>query len=1417
MRASVTVVDFIARLKKLQINIQLTDGQLKINAPKGTLTPEMLNELKEWKAEVIDFFRSTQTQVKSIYASIEPVEKKDYYILSPAQKRIYILQQMESASIGYNMPMVIPLTENFDKQQLEKVLKKLIARHESLRTSFLVIEDEPVQRVHDDVDFRLNDIDSGSSGDIMKNLVRPFDLSWAPLLRVVLVRIESSRPVLFVDTHHIINDGVSHSILARELMELYAGSELPPLRLQYKDYAEWQKSEAQQNQVKQQERYWQERFFGELPVLSLSTDYPRPVVQSFEGNSVKFVLAEKETRGLKNIASDIDGTLYMVILSLFTVLLSRLSGQEDIIIGTPTAGRRHVDLEHIIGMFVNTLALRNYPCGRKPFNDFLLEVKESTLVAFENQEYPFEKLVEKKSINRDTGRNPVFDVMFALQNIAALTGEKDEDHPVAYESKIAKFDLTLVAAEAVDCIVFELSYCTRLFNAETIGRFITYFKNMVCSILESPAQRICAVEMLSEGEKRQLIEEFNDKGEPYPNNKTIHELFETQAAKTPDCIAVFCHERTRTGTDNNISMYISYNELNEQSSRLAGLLIEKGVEAGNIVGIMVKRSIEMVIYILGILKTGSAYLPIGPDMPKDRINYMLKESGARIVVGKRYACSAELNCQLLIVNCELLMSGLKAPFHQSSFIIHRSSHLAYIIFTSGSTGKPKGVAISHANISPLLHWGYRHLGLGTKDRFLQNLSYYFDWSVWEIMIALTTGASLYMVPDELLLNPEACVVFMNRNDISVLHVTPSQYQYYLKAPERPWTLKYLFIGAEKLSRELVQRSIESVQEDCRVFNMYGPTECTIISAVLEIGRSDAAKFENLSSVPIGRAVGNIDLIVLDRYLNLCPMNVWGELYITGDCVARGYLNNPELTDERFISKSFCGGFRGAVFSKKAPLVYRSGDLARRLLGGNVEFLGRIDQQVKIRGFRIELGEIESELLKYDLVKEAVVIDRESKTGEKYLCGYIVPEEKFELPLLKEFLSKRLPDYMTPSYFIEIESIPLNPNGKLNRGALPEPGRGETIESVVLPRDEAEMKLAGLWAEVLEIEKNSIGIDNDFFQLGGHSLKATVLLSKINHEFMVRVPLVQVFSTPTIRGLADYLKGVAKETVVVEDHQLVRLKEASGADRGHLFLVHDGSGEVEGYVEFCRQLELDIDCWGIRAEKFVGYVPRNLSIEEMAQAYIKKIKILQSHGPYRIAGWSLGGTIAFEIAYQLEAIGETVSFLGLIDSPAPAPASLKEEIFTVGSEMAWLKDYFPGEQIDKKLKNITDINKTWSEVITYLEENHYSVKKVRQLIPAYLAQIIPGFERLGLRELIYYLNLGRSLTHARALYIPGGKIHTELHHFTAVDSKKIVKESWVEYCHSPIKVCELSGNHYSILKMPAAAQTAQLFTWGLSKE
>ncbi|MCU0287951.1 MAG: amino acid adenylation domain-containing protein, partial [Acidobacteria bacterium] len=1178
-----------------------------------------------------EFIRGT---VEEIYESIVPVEEKEYYDLSFAQRRMYILQQIDLNSIAYNMPQNILLSEEFDLEKLEESFKKVIKRHESLRTSFHMIGDQLMQKVHREVDFKIETYELSN----VHRFLRAFDLSCAPLLRVGMLKSAKSGNFLMVDIHHIISDGISSQVLKEDFSAFFEGKELPALRIQYKDFAQWQNSEKEKKNLEHQENYWLNEFAGELPVLELPTDYPRSVIQDFSGAAVAFEVDAGETQALKKIMLETGATLYMALLALYNVFLAKISGQEDIVLGTPTAGRRHPDLESVIGMFVNTLALRSYPTGGQTFKAFLGNVKSKTLEAFENQEYPFEELVEKARAGRDTGRNPLFDVVFSFQDNKAqvpkstgtgegrefTTGEtpfKEEDpgKNETYQpwSQKSKFDITLFASESQSSnLSLAVEYGTKLFKKSTIQRFIVYMKRIITALTKEPETMLGQVEILSLQEKQELLESLNKVSGKYAVDKTLVQLFAEQAQRAAAHIAVIGgaleasnHEPGPLSTGKLI--HLSYAELKRKSLALAHLLQAKGVIPNMSVGLMIDRSLSMTIGILGILQASGAYVPLNPKTPAARTRYILQESGARFVV-TTHSLNQQIEENTIIYLEDSLNRQVTVPALQPGAT---PGNTAYVIFTSGSTGLPKGVPITHTNLSSLLHWGFQALGLGVGDRTLQNLAYYFDWSVWEIFITLTTGASLYVFPEEVILNPETAIALMHKHDITVLHVTPTQYGYLSRTNRETGTLKYLFIGAEKLTLDMVKNSIALLSPCCRVFNMYGPTEATIISAVLEIDRRKIHEMENLTSVPIGSGTGNTVLLVLDTYLKLCPGNITGELYIGGDGVAMGYLNNPELTMEKFI---FSPNFLTSSLPN-FPL-YRSGDRVLRLADGNIEFLGRIDQQVKVRGYRIELAEIETALLKNREIKEAVVLTHEDKNGDKYLCAYLVGDAELSIPALRETLAKQLPDYMIPAYYVPLKEIPLTPNGKLDRNALPKPGFKK--EEILTPRNEIEAKLVELWADILEIEKDLIGIDSDFFQLGGHSLKATILVSRISKIFNRTVPLIEIFKTPTIQSLAAYINASAFDTGAAKDEKPLLLKP--GTDKTlHLFFIHDGTGEVDGYIEFCKHLSPGFHCWGLRADRLENLAPQTWTIETLAKNYIAMIKKVQPHGPYFIIGWSLG--------------------------------------------------------------------------------------------------------------------------------------------------------------------------------------------------
>jgi len=1118
---------------------------------------------------IIGLAENLKSTGKGKFTSIEPVELRDYYELTPVQKRLYILQQIEPDNTVYNIPVFLNLTEPIGEARLTEIFNRLIQRHEILRTSFTEVNQKLVQRIHTDVKFEIDGHHVTEDGAIPAagSFIHPFDLSKAPLLRIGLIR-DKDKYILAIDMHHIICDPVSHEVLLEEFNALSIGESLPLMKLQYKDYAGWQNSDSQKAKIKLQEKYWLNLLSGDLPVLELPLDFPRPQIQSFEGDSVEFSLGTDETQYLKDVTRHHNVTLFMIILGILNLLLSKLSGNEDILVGIPISTRQHEDIEKMIGMFVNTLTLRNEPAGHKTFGDFLQEVKVNTSSAYSNAEYPFEKLVEKIVVNRDASRNPLFDVIFNhIKEPGVYDGESGAETNVSnlYKNSTSKFDFTLTAVESDDTLLFNIEYCTRLFKTETIERIIGYFRKIISAVIENPGQYISQLEIISEEEKNRLLFTFNDGRQKYPNNKTIHELFTRQVEQTPNHTSLIGKipnfESQIPKREASFEGHLSYNQLNDKADQLADVLIKKGVQADTIVGIMVERSIEMIIGILGILKSGGAYLPIDPDSPKNRIDYMLKDSGVNLLLAEGESShlfevpsflsvssvSSVAKKFLPATGSQLPERGKRSLGEQFSEpkdgpkdllrLRMPSDSLAYIIYTSGSTGRPKGVPITHANFSPLIHWGYRHIGIEPNDRALQNVSYFFDWSVWEIFITLTSGASLYLVNRDVIMNPDKCIDFILIHMLTILHITPGQLSYLLHTGKELKTLRYLFVGAEKLTYDLAKRSIKTVEPECRIFNMYGPTEATIVSAAMEIDRSCIEEYRDLSSVPIGKSLGNIFLWILDRYFNLCPIRVAGELFVDGDATAIGYLNNPDLTVEKFIAvdrnhrngtisyKTFCGG-PGGGFSKESPgcqRLYKTGDLARWLPDGDIEFLGRIDHQVKIRGFRIELGEIESRLLTLPGIKEAVVLAHEVKNNDKNLCGYIVTDREYAGMELNQLLSKGLPDYMIPSHFVSVEKIPLTPNGKIDRKALPKP-EFKTGENYSPPRNEIEEKLVKIWSEVLILPQEKIGIDDHFFQLGGHSLKATILVSKIQKELNIQVPLAEIFKSSTIRALAKFIFG-----------------------------------------------------------------------------------------------------------------------------------------------------------------------------------------------------------------------------------------------------------------------------------------------------
>ncbi|MBP2656774.1 MAG: amino acid adenylation domain protein, partial [Firmicutes bacterium] len=1046
------------------------------------------------------------------YAAIEPIANAEYYPVSSAQKRMLILSQFEKNGTAYNIPGAFTVEGGLDKSRLAKALWQLVARHETLRTSFEFIDGEPVQIVHQEIEFTIDSIAGTEDNiqDMVSGFVRPFDLSKAPLFRIGLGEFAENRQILLFDMHHIISDGVSMGILVKELASLYMGQELPELRLQYKDFSAWQEKRHRGEDFKQQEEYWLRTFSGELPVLNLIGDYPRLPVKSFEGERLNFILEGKLTEDLKKFAGQTNTTLYMVLLAAYNVLLSKYAGQEDIVVGSPIAGRTHADVENIIGLFINTVAMRNYPSGDKRFREFLQEVKENALAAYDHQEYQFEELVDKLAIPRDLSRAPLFDTMFVLQNmdIAAMEFDDLKFTPYELDNKTAKFDLTLRAAENNNRLEFTLEYYSKLFKRETVQRLARHFVKVLKSIVEQPECKLAEIELLAEDEKKQILVDFNNTNSAYPADKTINALFEERVAKTPDNIAVKFAEQQLT-----------YQELNTRANQLARVLRNKGVKANRIVGIMVDRSLEMIIGILGILKAGGAYLPIAPEYPAERVSYTLEDSGAEILLTQRYLISAiSFNGDILALDDQSLYRGETINLRQEN----TSHDAAYVIYTSGSTGKPKGVLVEHKAAVNMVSWLQQQYPLGEDDVILQKTPFTFDASGRELLWWIVSQAKLCFLKPGGEKDPAEIYKAIEKNKITVINFVPSALNVFLEYANREEnsnslsSLRKVFVGGEALKLSQVERFNELLNKrfNTKLVNLYGPTEATI-----DVSCYDCSIKTPLEVIPIGKPINNLVLYIMGRNnTQLLPIGVAGEVCIAGEGLARGYVNRPELTAEKFVENPFILGGR----------MYRTGDLGRWLPDGNIEYLGRIDHQVKIRGFRIELGEIEAELLKHPSIIETVVIAKEDAFANNYLCAYFVAGEELTTTELREHLAQELPDYMIPSSFVQLANMPLTSSAKIDRKALPEPeGRINTGTEYLAPANEREKKLVALWEEVLGAEK--VGMNDNFFDLGGHSIKAIALVNRIYKEFGAEIGLQEVFKAKTVKELSKIIDGMAQNS------------------------------------------------------------------------------------------------------------------------------------------------------------------------------------------------------------------------------------------------------------------------------------------------
>ncbi|HEY4640151.1 MAG TPA: amino acid adenylation domain-containing protein [Thermoanaerobaculia bacterium] len=1310
-------------------------------------------------------------------AGISPmvkIERSENLPLSFAQERLWFIDRLMPGMALYNVPLAYRLRGVLDEAALAASLSEIVRRHESLRTSFPCTDDgQPRQRIHEwqphvpEITDLTNLLLAAEREQTAQRLAqedadRPFDLLNGPLMRTKLIRLAPDDHLLSITFHHIVADGWSLGVFFAELTALYTAftrGETPQNdepAIQYADFSVWQRQWLSGAELERQLTFWKDALRDVPAVLNLPADRPRPAVQQFNGGQVTFALPLQLSKDLEELSRKEGATLFLTLLASFHTLLGRYTGQERIAVGTPVAGRNRVEIEGLIGMFVNTLVLTGDLENDPSFRELLGRVRKMALDAFAHQDLPFEKLVEELRPERDMSHTPLFQTMFALQNVnmGTLTFGDVSLSPVPLQRDTAKFDLSVSAVQTEEGLIGEIEYNSGLFDRSTIERMFGHWQILLEAIVRAPETRISHVPLLSSGERAHITTTLNDTRAEFPQGVTLADLFERRSAMQPDAVAVI------SGSES-----LTYGELNGRANELAHRLQELHAGPEVPVAVFLGRGVEMLIALWAVLKAGAAYVPLDPAYPKERIAMMLDDAHAAVVL-----TSADLLDHLpphqgvaVCVDGEMpaTTTGRGNPARAT-----RPENLAYVIYTSGSTGRPKGVAIEHRSAVVFAQWAASQFGDELRGEVLASTSICFDVSVVEVLVPLTAGGTIVLVENVLDLD-----TVRDRN-LTIMSTVPSAVGELLKLNALPPALRVLNLAGEALKRSVVD-AVHERNPEVRVYNCYGPTEDTTYSTVALIERGDA------SAPAIGRPISNSSAFVLDRNLEPVPLGIPGELYLGGSGVARGYLNLPDLTADRFVPSPFGDGER----------LYRTGDLTRYRRNGELEYLGRLDHQVKIRGFRIELGEIESVLSAHPAVAHVVVVAREDQTGTRLLCYYEPIHGAAATIDLRAYLKQRLPDYMVPSAFVELEAMPMSPNGKVDRHRLPAVAAERSTTPYVAPRTETERKLVAIWTEVLAVQ--AVGVHDNFFDLGGHSLLALRLIARIRKELACSLAVAELFHHPTIEELAAAIGERGQRT----SSPLVAIRR--GGSRPPLFLVHPVGGGVLCYAALSRHLGDEQPVYGIQSPSLLDDAEEQYdNLIDLAARYVELIRGVQPEGPYRLGGWSLGGVIAFEIARQLDRAGDEVSLLALIDSYPP-----DERLRAVSDA-----DIAAGFALDLMAQSPAALSMPFDR----FAEMSGDERLERIMTAARSADLLdPDMTAAQFRRLFdtYDANVRMYARYEPQVYDGRIRLFSATEQIVQVEGAHSPAHGWKALSTRDVDVFELPGNHYSVVVEPLAGRIA----------
>ncbi len=1322
------------------------------------------------------------------------------YPLSFLQEGMLFHSKLDDKSTAYFIQYTMTVIGEISKKLVDKSFSILFERHEILR-SFIVSDKvkSPVQVVLNYREPSVNFEDITHLNDEEKEKYikdfeltdkqKGFNLEKDVLMRISILKTAKEEYTIIWCFHHIIIDGWSMGIVLKEFVMIYSmlkqgkkvelGSTNP-----YSSYIDWLGKRDKLKDLDYWKEYLESYENAAYPLGIKNTT----IEQDFNHEKCQVIFNKNTTDKINKTAVNCGITVNTVLQTVWGMLLLKYNRTNDIVYGFVTSGRppEVPDIEGMVGLFINTIPIRISTVPGMSFKDIAQRVYDDSLEA---KPHEYCSLADIQS-NTKLHSNLINHILVHENHLLGLNEEvlqRNNEHGFTLKDRKidehTNYDFTIIITPRNEMLI-EFNYNSFVYEKEMIYRIGQHFKLLIEKVIENPNLLLDEIELVTSDEKNKILYVFNNTKMALPKDKTVLDLFEEYAEKTSNNIALVFE-----------NMQLTYKELNAKVNQLARVLREKGVKAGSIVGIMAERSFETIIAILGVLKAGGAYLPLDHEYPDDRIKFMIKDSNATILLTQRRM--SEKRDEIEIESIWLDNEGLYTGNSENLNIKISSSDLAYVIYTSGSTGKPKGVMIEHLGMYNHILAKIEVLNMTNSSVVAQNAPLIFDISVWQCLAALAVGGTVAIYGNDVSRDAKKLLERTERDGVTILEVVPSLLNSIIDIQEqqgkRMSSVKQLLSTGEELSIKLANKFISN-NPNIELFNAYGPTEASD-----DITHYRMTSEERRERVPIGKPIRNMKIYILNEHNKLQPIGILGELCVSGAGVGRGYLNRAELTAEKFVENPFIVGER----------MYRTGDLARWLPDGNIEYLGRIDHQVKIRGFRIELGEIENRLIELEFVKEAVVMVLEDKGGDKYLCAYVVADQEVSVKEFRTRLSKNLLDYMIPSYFMQLDKLPLTLNGKIDRKSLPIPqGDIGTEDEYEAPRNETEKVLVRIWGDVLGKEK--VGIHDNFFELGGHSLKAMTIINRINHELDTSIPLAELFKTPYISHIANYISE--KEHDNIHADGLVMLKKGIHVDK-NLFFVHAAHGRGMAYIKVASHMSDEFSCWGIDYERINTYDPYIPSVEELAEGYIAKIKKIQKKGPYYISGWCIGGMIAFEMVRQMEKLGDEIQFLGIYNTTVMILENHLENRkteYSINTELAVMQDLLPEFTLSDDHKNITSVEELWKYIIEDVEKipNYERAKgkiynQVCKRNPAVI-RVINDPDETTIKDILHSFNLERGVGSA-SYKVHNDKIKAKISYFIATREEGTNRGIWSEHSLNEVDFYKIDADHFSMFEIEEDAK------------